>query len=167
LSRDGEASPVGAAEVFALNGVLRVHGSLVLSLLVLVFVLPLLVLELLLEVVPAPREVDPFVLQVAGVPSPVPAIAGPFVEEPDLHCLLVPRRVLKQLPLPSSSQVVAKGREDGKKKSDDAFGLRRRDDKFLVEPALKDVEGETRLLPRCFWHGLQLALGAVERSFDL
>ena len=57
MRRDGEASPVGAAEVFALNGVLRVDGSLVLPLLVLV-----LVLELLLEVVPAPREVDPFVL---------------------------------------------------------------------------------------------------------
>ena len=106
MSRDGEASPVGAAEVFALNGVLRVDGSLVLPLLV-------LALELLLEVVPAPREVDPFVPQVAGVPSPVPAIAGPFVEELDLHCLLVPWRVLKQLLLPSSSQIVAKGRGDG------------------------------------------------------
>jgi len=123
LSRDGEASPVGAAEVFALNGVLRVDGSLVLPLLV-------LALELLLEVVPAPREVDPFVPQVAGVPSPVPAIAGPFVEEPDLHCLLVPRRVLKQLLLPSSSQIVAKGRGGGWKKSDVAFVLRRRDNKF-------------------------------------
>ena len=160
MSRDGEASPVGAAEVFALNGVLRVDGSLVLPLLV-------LALELLLEVVPAPREVDPFVPQVAGVPSPVPAIAGPFVEELDLHCLLVPWRVLKQLLLPSSSQIVAKGRGDGWKKIDDAFGLRRRNDNFLVEPALKDVEGETRLLPRCFWHSLQLAVGAVERSFDL
>ena len=160
MSRDGEASPVGAAEVFALNGVLRVDGSLVLPLLV-------LALELLLEVVPAPREVDPFVPQVAGVPSPVPAIAGPFVEELDLHCLLVPWRVLKQLLLPSSSQIVAKGRGDGWKKIDDAFGLRHRNDNFLVEPALKDVEGETRLLPRCFWHSLQLAVGAVERSFDL
>ena len=160
MSRDGEASPVGAAEVFALNGVLRVDGSLVLPLLV-------LALELLLEVVPAPREVDPFVPQVAGVPSPVPAIAGPFVEELDLHRLLVPWRVLKQLLLPSSSQIVAKGRGDGWKKIDDAFGLRRRNDNFLVEPALKDVEGETRLLPRCFWHSLQLAVGAVERSFDL
>jgi hypothetical protein len=138
LSRDGEASPVGAAELFALNGVLRVDGSLVLPLLVLV-----LALELLLEVVPAPREVDPFVLQVAGVPSPVPAIAGPLVEEPDFCCLLVPRLVLKHLLLPSSSQIVAKGRGGGWKKSDDVFGLRCRDDKFLVEPALNDVEGET------------------------
>jgi hypothetical protein len=76
--------------------------------------------------------------------------------------------VLKELPLTSSSsQIVAKGRGDGWKKSDDAFGLRRRNDKFLVEPALNDVEGETLLIQRFFWHGLQLALGAVERSFDL
>jgi hypothetical protein len=56
--------------------------------------------------------------------------------------------VLKQLPLPSSSQIVAKGRRSGWKINDDAFGLCRRDGKFLVEPALKDVEGETRLIPR-------------------
>ena len=64
MSRDGEASPVGAAEVFALNGVLRVNGSLVLPLLV-------LALELLLEVIPAPRKVNPFV-----PPSRRRAVAG-------------------------------------------------------------------------------------------
>jgi hypothetical protein len=129
-SRDGEASPVGTAELFALNRrsprrreprppTPRARPRP-----------PTPRPRLLFEVVPAPREIDPFDLQVAGVPSPVPAIAGPFVEEPDLHCLLVPRRVLKQLVLPSSSQIVAKGRGDGWKNIDDAFGLRRRDDKF-------------------------------------
>ena len=162
MSRDGGASPVDVAELFALNGVLRVdgasssHSSCSYS-----------SSSSSSRSFQLPEGSTRSSSQVAGVPSPVPAIAGPFVEELDLHCLLVPWRVLKQLLLPSSSQIVAKGRGDGWKKIDDAFGLRHRNDNFLVEPALKDVEGETRLLPRCFWHSLQLAVGAVERSFDL
>ena len=83
MSRDGEASPLGAAELVALSGVLRVDGSLVLPLFV-----------------PALHEVDPSVLRVADAPSQVPD--GLYAEEQDLRRLMVRQwclGVLKQLPI--------------------------------------------------------------------
>ena len=55
MSCDSEASPLGAAELVALGGILRVDGSLVLPLLV-----------------PALHEDDLSVIRVADVPSQVP-----------------------------------------------------------------------------------------------